>query len=429
MLISDTTYSGDDVCFTFWYHMYGDNMGTLNVYTKSRNITRKHWSQSGNQGNSWNFANFDIASSEPYTIIFEGISGEHFESDIALDDIIVLQRSCSGLINYSQSCHKTDESISITGCSKYYLQLNNTSIMFDPKFDDCSGVYQEAQTSTRTLCNDIKNSDTCTFNLSEVIMKEPRCFQPNRLLIRYTCEVGMPMYTIIGVSALVVVFIAALVFTVVTCNRRKKAKHSQPCEIRTNPTATERNNSSDYATVNYNEMTDVSLPEIHQTRNENSTTHRERPAITAAIKQVGINCNKYESLSNNRNLFQHIYESESIPTNQYESLTKERELDKHTYESTEHTLPLDITTSIEQEDNICNKYESLSTNRNSVEHIYKSESIPTNQYELLTNQQESVEHTYESTEHESHASAEPNLSQYQSLTNPSESDTHPSTSS
>ncbi|CAC5389540.1 unnamed protein product [Mytilus coruscus] len=113
-------------------------------------------------------------------------------------------------------------------------------------------------------------------------------------------------------------------------------------------------------------MRDVSLPEIHQTRHENNTTHRERQATTAVIEQVGNNYNRYESLS---------------------------------------------------------------TNRTSIEHIYESESIHTNQYELLTNQRESVEHTYEYTEHQSPPSTEPNLSQYQSLTNPSESDIHASTAS
>ncbi|CAC5426136.1 unnamed protein product [Mytilus coruscus] len=379
-LTSNTINTVDGVCLTFWYHMYGKSMGTLNVYTESGNITTRYWSQSGNQGNSWNFVSFDISSSEPYTITFEGVCGDFCTSDIALDDIVILQRSCSGLIKYTQSCHKTDESISLSGCSQYYLQPNSTRFVFDREFENCSAIYQDVQTSASTLCNNENRSDVCTFNLSDVIRKDPKCFLSNRLMIQYNCEdersmnipgssqesVGMPMYTIIGISALLVVLIAALVFTIVICNRRKKAKHSQPPEVRTNPTATERNSSSDYTTVNYNEMRDVSLPEIHQIRHENRTTHRERQATTAVIEQVGNNYNRYESLS---------------------------------------------------------------TNRTSIEHIYEQESIHTNQYELLTNQRESVEHTYEYTEHQSPPSTEPNLSQYQSLTNPSESDTHASTAS
>lgn len=95
-LTSNSINSVDDVCLTFWYHMHGQSMGTLNVYTESGNITRRYWSKSGNQGNSWNFASFDISSSEPYTITFEGVCGGFYTSDIALDDIFMRQRSCSG---------------------------------------------------------------------------------------------------------------------------------------------------------------------------------------------------------------------------------------------------------------------------------------------------------------------------------------------
>ena len=36
-------------CLTFWYHMYGSSMGSLNVL---RNDTQV-WTRSGDQGNSW----------------------------------------------------------------------------------------------------------------------------------------------------------------------------------------------------------------------------------------------------------------------------------------------------------------------------------------------------------------------------------------
>ncbi|CAC5384127.1 unnamed protein product [Mytilus coruscus] len=187
-LVSNTTNSVEVVCLTFWYHMYGESMGTLNVYTESGNITTRYWSKSGNQGNSWNFASFNISSSEPYSITFEGVCGDFYTSDIALDDIFMLQRSCSGLIKYTQPYHKTDESISLSGCSQYYLQPNSTRFVFDREFDNCSSVYQGAQTSASTLCNNENRSDVCTFNLSDVIRKDPKCFLSNRILIEYNCE-------------------------------------------------------------------------------------------------------------------------------------------------------------------------------------------------------------------------------------------------
>lgn len=91
-----------------------------------------------------------------------------------------------GSINYSQTCLKKAESISLPECSKYYLQLNN--LVFDREYDNCLTEYQDAQGLIKTLCDVGDKSDVCNFNLSEVIKKEPRCFKLNRLLVEYTCE-------------------------------------------------------------------------------------------------------------------------------------------------------------------------------------------------------------------------------------------------
>ncbi|CAC5389544.1 unnamed protein product [Mytilus coruscus] len=99
--------------------------------------------------------------------------------------------SCTGLNNYSQAFLKTEESKLLPGCSNIYPQLNKTRIMFDRKFDDCSTVNHDSQTSNITLCIDI-DLDICTFNLSEMIWKDPNCFQSNRLLIECKCEEGVP---------------------------------------------------------------------------------------------------------------------------------------------------------------------------------------------------------------------------------------------
>ena len=43
-------------CLSFYYHMYGATMGTLNVYVGKKKIFTK----SGNQGNQWKKATVDI---------------------------------------------------------------------------------------------------------------------------------------------------------------------------------------------------------------------------------------------------------------------------------------------------------------------------------------------------------------------------------
>ena len=48
-------------CFTFWFHMYGSGIGTLQIFLTTANV-KEHkgggrkmlWSLSGNRGNRWN---------------------------------------------------------------------------------------------------------------------------------------------------------------------------------------------------------------------------------------------------------------------------------------------------------------------------------------------------------------------------------------
>ena len=41
--------NGDEACLTFYYHMYGNTTGTLNVFSGSKVV----FSASGNKGNYW----------------------------------------------------------------------------------------------------------------------------------------------------------------------------------------------------------------------------------------------------------------------------------------------------------------------------------------------------------------------------------------
>lgn len=101
-LTSETLYSDGDSCFTFWYHMYGNGMGKLNVYLDSEESSRIVWTKSGNRGDIWWFDSFNINTSKPYRIIFEGIRGSSRRSDIALDDILLISGSCQeGMISTS----------------------------------------------------------------------------------------------------------------------------------------------------------------------------------------------------------------------------------------------------------------------------------------------------------------------------------------
>ncbi|VDI29786.1 Hypothetical predicted protein, partial [Mytilus galloprovincialis] len=177
-----------DICVTFWYNIDRENVGPLSVYIESGNTTHIHWSQFGNFQHTWKYVNFTISKSEPYRIIFKGVHGSGYWSRIALDDISLHERSCSGLITTSQECHNIDEPISLNECSKYYLQPNDTFLVFDPEVDNCSFVYQDVKISVTTACIDLNKSDICTFDFPEPKMEHKRCFQSNWLSVEYRCE-------------------------------------------------------------------------------------------------------------------------------------------------------------------------------------------------------------------------------------------------
>jgi hypothetical protein len=86
-------------CMKFWYHMYGDGVGSLNIYRKlsSSPLTDILWKKSGNQDNIWRLGrvNLDRTSfPDNVTIYFEGVKGKNVRSDIALDDITIQEGSC-----------------------------------------------------------------------------------------------------------------------------------------------------------------------------------------------------------------------------------------------------------------------------------------------------------------------------------------------
>ncbi|KAM7442470.1 hypothetical protein ABFA07_008624 [Porites harrisoni] len=69
--------------------MYGDTIGTLNVYSGYELV----FNVSGNQGNYWIRARETIYLR--HTITFEGIAGSSYTGDIAIDDVAITSGSCN----------------------------------------------------------------------------------------------------------------------------------------------------------------------------------------------------------------------------------------------------------------------------------------------------------------------------------------------
>ncbi|KAL9986059.1 hypothetical protein ACROYT_G000125 [Oculina patagonica] len=110
---------GEPSCLKFYYHMYGDTMGTINVFSGTVMV----FSATGNHGNHWIKA--EITTRLNNTITFEGIAGTSYTGDLAIDDVSVTNGSCQG--------HTATPMLSTT--STFAPPLPSVSMTFAPSTD------------------------------------------------------------------------------------------------------------------------------------------------------------------------------------------------------------------------------------------------------------------------------------------------------
>ncbi|XP_033109454.1 MAM and LDL-receptor class A domain-containing protein 1-like [Anneissia japonica] len=127
-------------CLTFWYHMYGAHIETLNVLANTTDglISQQVWSKSGNRGNVWRPAEVTIdMNAADFKVVFEGVCGQSFQGDIAIDDINITDSACiSNDTNSDIGISCTFEEPEICG----YIQ--DTA-------DDIDWIWQNFATETR----------------------------------------------------------------------------------------------------------------------------------------------------------------------------------------------------------------------------------------------------------------------------------------
>lgn len=64
-----TPKPGSVNCLTFWYHMYGDHIGSLNLYVQSGpSLGDAYWTRSGSKGDQWRQAQVTISRSIPFFV-------------------------------------------------------------------------------------------------------------------------------------------------------------------------------------------------------------------------------------------------------------------------------------------------------------------------------------------------------------------------
>lgn len=55
------------LCFNFWYHMYGSHIGALNIYINSEKST-PIWTKTGDQGDVWRHGRVTIGGTVNYQV-------------------------------------------------------------------------------------------------------------------------------------------------------------------------------------------------------------------------------------------------------------------------------------------------------------------------------------------------------------------------
>uniref|UniRef100_A0A8C7F8G3 MAM domain containing glycosylphosphatidylinositol anchor 2 n=1 Tax=Oncorhynchus kisutch TaxID=8019 RepID=A0A8C7F8G3_ONCKI len=87
-------------CFSFFFHMYGKHIGTLNALLRQKGQAATEgptWSLSGNQGDHWKQAKVSIHPTASFQVVLEGIRGPGIEGDIAIDDVTLEEGECRDL--------------------------------------------------------------------------------------------------------------------------------------------------------------------------------------------------------------------------------------------------------------------------------------------------------------------------------------------
>ncbi len=150
--------SASDAELTFWYHMYGSNMGTLNVEVSEDCVSWTNaWSLSGDQGNSWYEANVDLTSYSGTTIVirFRGVTGSSYRSDMAVDDISVTA-TVGPMCDYDWEC---DDGVYCNGeetCVDHVCQ-DGTAV----DCDDGVGCTDDSCNEGTDSCDNVANDANC----------------------------------------------------------------------------------------------------------------------------------------------------------------------------------------------------------------------------------------------------------------------------
>ena len=104
---------------TFWYHMYGYSVGSLNVYLNISNRLTLWWRKSGSKGNQWRQAVVGIGKKiAPFQILIQGQE-------------MIFARNTSPFTLLICNCEVKFESVLVVLGKQYYRSYSKLSFFCD----------------------------------------------------------------------------------------------------------------------------------------------------------------------------------------------------------------------------------------------------------------------------------------------------------
>ncbi|HAS46275.1 MAG TPA: hypothetical protein DCS93_37690 [Microscillaceae bacterium] len=121
----------DNPLVAFQYHMFGSNMGTLNleISTDGTNWTTL-WTQSGDQGDAWlrGGASLSAYKDSLFVLRFVGTTGSGFRSDISIDDILVQEGP--SITSFTPASGRVGDLVTIQG-EKFGADSTSNTVEFN----------------------------------------------------------------------------------------------------------------------------------------------------------------------------------------------------------------------------------------------------------------------------------------------------------
>ncbi|KAL4220012.1 hypothetical protein ACF0H5_020424 [Mactra antiquata] len=98
-IISPMLPGNTALCLNFWYYMFGDGIGDLQVFIQNEctKTMTELFKVSGDKGEAWYESIVDITPTDDYRLVIQADVGPTYHGDIAIDDISISKSACKTL--------------------------------------------------------------------------------------------------------------------------------------------------------------------------------------------------------------------------------------------------------------------------------------------------------------------------------------------